>query len=71
MSQWATKQNRRVSTSFLSFRLVSITMVAVFCSHTIRQKSATVSSFGPWREREKKRKENQYFETVNHPMVEE
>lgn len=34
-------------TSFRSFRLVSITMVAVFCSQIMRQKSATVSSFGP------------------------
>lgn len=34
-------------TSFLSFRLVTITMVAVFCSQIILQKSFTVSSFGP------------------------
>lgn len=34
-------------TSFLSFRLVTMTMVAVFCSQIILQKSFTVSSFGP------------------------
>lgn len=34
-------------TSFLSFRFVSMTIVAVFCSQIIRQKSASVSSFGP------------------------
>jgi hypothetical protein len=34
-------------TSFLSFRLVTMTIVAVFCSHIILQKSFTVSSFGP------------------------
>lgn len=34
-------------TSFRSFRLVSITMVAAFCSQTMRQKSLTVSCLGP------------------------
>lgn len=34
-------------TSFLSFRLVTMTIVAVFCSQIILQKSFTVSSFGP------------------------
>lgn len=34
-------------TSFLSFRLVSMTMVADFCSQTILQKSFTVSCLGP------------------------
>lgn len=34
-------------TSFLSRRLVNMTMVADLCSQTILQKSATVSGFGP------------------------
>lgn len=37
-------------TSFLSFRFVSMTTVATFCSHIILQKSAAVSSFGPVRQ---------------------
>ena len=36
-------------TSFLSFRFVSITMVAHFCSQIILQKSFTVSCLGPGR----------------------
>lgn len=38
-------------TSFLSFRFVSMTTVATFCSHIILQKSAVVSSFGPVRQK--------------------
>lgn len=34
-------------TSFLSRRLVNMTMVADLCSQTILQKSAAVSGFGP------------------------
>lgn len=40
-------QMDKLHTSFLSFRFVSMTTVATFCSHIILQKSATVSSFGP------------------------
>lgn len=36
-------------TSFLSFRFVSMTMVAHFCSQIILQKSFTVSCLGPER----------------------
>ena len=39
-------------TSFLSFRLVTMTIVAVFCSQIIRQKSFTVSSLGPERSKQ-------------------
>lgn len=55
-------------TSFRSFRFVSITIVAAFCSHIIRQKSATVSSFGPEAE-SKKLEAMQYSESHPCPKV--
>lgn len=44
---WPKTRNLLERTSFLSFRLVTMTIVAVFCSQIILQKSFTVSSFGP------------------------
>lgn len=46
----ACRENNLKQTSFLSLRFVSITIVAVFCSQIICQKSATVSGLGPEKE---------------------
>lgn len=47
LSQRHPRANWKLFTSFLSFRLVNMTITADFCSHIILQKSLTVSCFGP------------------------
>ena len=53
--KWYMKPILSWPTSFLSLRFVTMTMVAVFCSQIILQKSFNVSSFGPERRTEKKK----------------